>query len=392
MKAREVTKRVSLVGAIDWNRRLFDDLIPLPDGTSYNSYLVYGSEKTALIDATDPAMWRHLEVPLRDVKKIDYIVSQHAEQDHSGTLPQVLALYPEAVILCSSKAKPMLIDHLHIDEARIQVVADGEKISLGDRTLQFVYTPWVHWPETMCTLLPEEKILFTCDFFGSHFATSRIYAGHEPAVLLAAARYYAEIMMPFRAAIKGNLKKLDGLSYNLIAPSHGPLYDNPDLIVDAYRNWVSDDVSNRVVIPYISMHGSTELMVDHLIDELAVRQIEALKFNLTVADLGQLAMALMDAATIVIGTPTVHLHSHPAVTYAATVANAIRPKTRHVAVLNSYGWATKVVEELTGLIPNLKAEVLGAVLTKGMPRAADFAEIDKLADTIHDKHVALGLL
>ena len=392
MTARKITERVDWVGAVDWSRRLFDDLIPLPEGTSYNAYLVRGSEATVLIDAVDPSMLSHLIEPLEQVDKLDYLVCQHVEQDHSGTIPIVLDMYPEATILCSSKAKPMIMDHLHVDETRIRVVEDGETVSLGDRTLQFVYTPWVHWPETMCTLMPEERILFTCDFFGSHFSATRLFAGSDPAVLTAAKRYYAEIMMPFRAAIKGNMAKVDQLGFDIIAPSHGPLYDEPALILDAYRDWISDRVENMVVVPYVSMHGSTEAMVDHLIDALAARGVNAMKFNLTVADLGQLAMALLDAATLVVGSATVHMGAHPSVVHAVYVANAIRPKTRHVAIIGSYGWANKLVEQLSGVISNLKAEVLGTVICKGLPDNETLAELETLADTIRDRHAALGLL
>ena len=392
MHAKKITDRVDWVGAIDWSRRLFDELIPLPEGTSYNAFVVRGSEKTVLIDAVDETMKAHLMGPLEDVPVIDYVVCQHVEQDHAGTIPLVLSKYPGAIVLCSAKAKSMLIDHVHIEAERIRVVADGETVSLGDRSLQFIYAPWVHWPETMLTLLPEERILFTCDLFGSHVATSRLFAGNDPAIKIAAARYYAEIMMPFRAAIQGHLKKIDALTFDMIAPSHGPLFDNPKLILDAYRDWVSDHLTNHVVIPYVSMHGSTEVMVDHLVDALSIRGIEVSKFNLTVTDLGQLAMALMDAATLVIGTSTVHLGAHPTAVHATHVANAIRPKLKYAAIIGSYGWATKAVEQLTGMIPNIKAEILGTVMCKGLPRPADLAALDALADTIRDRHVALGLI
>ncbi|MDD5705306.1 MAG: FprA family A-type flavoprotein [Kiritimatiellae bacterium] len=389
MQARPVCERVQWVGAVDWNRRLFDALIPLPDGTSYNSYLVRGSEKTALIDAVDPAMLPCLMGALADVPEIHYVVAQHAEQDHSGGIPAVLARYPKAQLLCSAKAKSLLMEHLHVAEERIRTVADGETVSLGDRSLRFIYTPWVHWPETMVTLLPEDKILFTCDFFGSHYATSDLYAGENPAVREAAKRYYAEIMMPFRSAIQGNLKKIEALKFDVIAPSHGPLFDKPAMIVDAYRDWVSDRVENRVIIPYISMHGSTEAMVERLVRALITRGVDVQPFNLAVTDIGMLAMSLVDAATIVIGTPTVHVGPHPAVFNATHLANALRPKLRYAAIIGSYGWGTQAAEQLAALIPNLKVEVLGTVLCKGMPRPADLAAVDALADTIKTRHGSL---
>jgi flavorubredoxin len=377
------------MGAVDWNRRLFDSLIPLPDGTSYNAYLVQGSKKTALLDTVDPAMEQVLMTQLESVANIDYVISHHAEQDHSGAIPAVLAKYPAARLVCSPKAKDMLVEHLHVKADRIQIVADGETISLGDRTLTFVHTPWVHWPETMVTHLPEDKVLFTCDFFGSHMATSELYAGDSPYVYEAAKRYYAEIMMPFRKMIQNNLEKIKGLKFDLIAPSHGPIYDKPDFILDAYRDWVSDRVSNLVVIPYISMHGSTEAMVNHLVSSLAERGIKVQKFELSVTDLGKLAIALVDAATIVIGTPTVHVGPHPMIFSATHLANALRPKLRHAAIIGSYGWGTKAVEQISALIPNLKVEVLGTVLCKGRPCEADFSALDVLAEKIREKHAQL---
>ncbi|MDD4442513.1 MAG: FprA family A-type flavoprotein [Kiritimatiellae bacterium] len=390
MKPRQIRGDVFWVGAIDWNRRLFDSLIPLPDGTSYNAYLVKGSEKTVLIDAVDPALFETtLKRQLAEVPRIDYLVAQHAEQDHAGSIPAVLAMYPEAIVVCSPKAKPLLIDHLGLDEARIRTVADGETLALGGKTLQFFHTPWVHWPETMVTHLPEEKILFSCDFLGSHIATSRLYAGEDPTVITAAKRYYAEIMMPFRSSVQGNLKKIRPLAFDLIAPSHGPIYDHVEGILAAYEEWVSDRLANVVVIPYISMHGSTELMVDYLTAALAERGVVVEKFELSTTDIGKLAMALVDAATIVIGTPTVHVGPHPSVFNATHLANALRPKLKYAGIIGSYGWGTKAVEQLAGLIPNLKVEVLGTVMCKGLPKAGDFAALDALADAIRDKHAAL---
>jgi flavorubredoxin len=374
------------MGAVDWNRRLFDSLIPLPDGTSYNAYLVRGSEKTALLDSVDPTMEHILITQLADVRKVDYVVSHHTEQDHSGAIPSVLGKYPAAKLVCSPKAKDMLVDHLHVSADRIQTVGDGETISLGDRTLTFIHTPWVHWPETMVTYLPEEKILFTCDFFGSHLATSELYAGEDPYICEAAKRYYAEIMMPFRKTIQSNLKKIESLDFDLLAPSHGPIYDKPKCILDSYRDWASDRVSNLVVIPYISMHGSTEIMVNYLVAALAERGIQVQKFELSTTDIGKLAMALVDAATIVIGTPTVHVGPHPSVFSATHLANALRPKLKYAAIIGSYGWGTKAVEQISGLIPNLKVEVLGTVLCKGLPREADFSSLDDLSEKIRVKH------
>jgi len=206
MKARNIVDNVYWLGAIDWDRRLFDSLIPVPDGTSYNAYLIRSSEKTVLLDTVEPAMADILLSQLADIPHLDYVIAHHAEQDHAGTIPQVLDKYPGVQVLVSPKGKGMLIDHLRIPADRVTEVKDGETLKLGDKTLEFIHTPWVHWPETMSTYLQEDKILFSCDFFGSHLATTDLYAADKARVYEAAKRYYAEIMMPFRGIIQKNLK------------------------------------------------------------------------------------------------------------------------------------------------------------------------------------------
>ena len=261
MKARTICDNVYLIGHVDWDRRLFDALIPLPHGTSYNAYFVRGSEKNALIDTVDPAEWATLAGQLDELPAPDYLVIHHVEQDHSGSTPMLLERFPELTIVCNEKARAMLLDHLHIEDERFQVVADGETLSLGDKTLTFVFTPWVHWPETMSTWLAEDQILFSCDFFGSHLATSDLFADrHE--VYDGAKRYYAEIMMPFGPQVLKNIDKVTQYPIKYIGPSHGPVYDDPQFIIDAYRDWAGGEPQNIVCLPFVSMHDSTRLMVE----------------------------------------------------------------------------------------------------------------------------------
>lgn len=386
MKQRTIANDVYAIGAVDWDRRLFDSLIPLPDGTSYNSYLIKGSDKTALLDTVDPTITHVLMEQLEEVPEVDYLIAHHAEQDHSGSIPTVLKKYKNAKVVCTAKCKDMLSDHLRVPAERVMTTANGETLSLGDRTLQFVHTPWVHWPETMCTYLKEEKILFSCDFFGSHLAASDICVTDEGRVYEAAKRYYAEIMMPFRAAIKGNLEKIKNLDIKTIAPSHGPVYDRPEFITDAYKDWVLGEPKNTAVIAYVSMHASTALLVERLVKTLAEKGVAVQQFNLAGSDIGKLAMSLVDAATIVIGTPTVLAGPHPLAAYAAYLANALRPKAKFVSIIGSMGWGGRTVENLAAMIPNLKVEVLPPVLCKGLPREEDLAKIDELAWAIARKH------
>jgi len=394
MAVKEIKKDIFFVGAIHWDRRLFDELIPLPDGTSYNAYIIKGNEKIALIDTVDPATEAQLLTNLKilGINRIDYVISNHAEQDHSGSIPAILKLFPEAKVVTNEKCQRFLQDLLHIPETRFITINDGDTLSLGKKTLKFVFTPWVHWPETMVTYLVEDKILFSCDFFGSHLATSQLFVKDDPKVLEDAKRYYAEIMMPFRTIIQKNIEKVRALDLEMIAPSHGPIYLNPDFIIDAYSEWVSDNVKNEVILPYVSMHGSTESMVDYLIDALMNKGITVKPFNLTVTDIGELVMALVDAATIILATPTVLTGAHPAAVYAAFLTNALRPKLKFAGIIGSYGWGGKTVEQIKGLLSNLKVELLEPVLIKGLPKIEDLKLLDNLAETIYKKHKEAGII
>ena len=226
MKARQIKPNIYWMGAIDWNRRLFDALIPLPDGTSYNAYLVQGSQEVALIDAVDSPMLDTLMSYLQDIPAVDYIISNHAEQDHSGSIPQVLERYPNAKVVTTPKCKDMLIELLLISEDRFITVNDGETLSLGDKTLEFIHAPWVHWPETMLTYLQEDKMLFPCDLFGSHLATTDLYVTDGRQIYEAAKRYYAEIMMPFHTNIEKHLERLKGYQIDII--THYSIYHTQD--------------------------------------------------------------------------------------------------------------------------------------------------------------------
>jgi len=391
LKQNEIVKDVFFVGAQHWDRRIFDELIPLPDGTSYNAYLIIGSEKTALIDSVDPELsdelFDHLE--RLEIKNIDYIIANHGEQDHSGAIPFVLKKYPKAKIVTNNKAKKMLIDLLDVKEEDFIEIKDGEELSLGNKTLKFLLTPWVHWPETMSTYLIEDKILFSCDFFGSHRATSNLFVEDKHKVIEDAKRYYAEIMMPFRTHIKKNIEKVEKYEIDFIAPSHGPVYDEPNLIISAYKDWISERVENKILIPYVSMHESTEKIVKFLTTELTNLGLKVIPFNLTMTDLGNFAIELVDAATVIFASPMVLGGAHPEVVYAAYLTNALRPKTKFVGIVGSYGWGGKMIEQLKGLLVNMRIELFDPILVKGIPKKEDLKKLKELAVAINEAHKTL---
>ncbi len=392
MAPREIKPGVYSVGAIDWDRRLFDSLIPLPLGTSYNAYLVKGESKVALVDTVEPALTKELFTNLEElgVRSIDYLVCHHAEQDHSGSIPAVLERFPGVKVITNQKCADLLATHLRVPSDACQIIGDGAVLELGGRSLQFMFAPWVHWPETMLSYLREDKILFTCDFFGSHFATGALYADDEHHVYLSAKRYYAEIMMPFRQKYPSYLQKIEAMGPAIIAPSHGPIYRRPEFILDAYRDWTSDKVRNEALVAYVSMHGSTKIMVDRLVDRLVAHEVNVKQFDLATIDIGELAMALVDAATLVLATPTVLNGPHPAAVYAAYLAGVIKPKLRHAVIIGSQAWGGKTVDTLKGLLAGLKLEMFDPLMSKGLPTAEDLAAVDRLAEAIQTRHAALG--
>jgi flavorubredoxin/rubredoxin len=387
MEVDELRPGVHWVGAVDWDRRSFDELVPIPAGTTYNAYLVRGRERTALVDTVDPGFTATLlrKLDALGVGRLDYVVANHAEQDHSGSLPAVLARYPTAQVVASPEAKGMLIDLLQLDPGRVTTVEDGTRLPLGDRTLRFIHFPWVHWPETMVTHLEEDQVLFSCDLFGAHLGVPAPRAAGDLRLPEEAKRYYACIMMPYRESIARNLPRVSRLPLQLVAPSHGPVHTEPSRIVETYRGWVEDRPRNLALIPYVSMHESTRHMVHLLAEALEARGVEARLFNLADPDLGKLAMAAVDAATMVFGSPAVVGGAHPKVAGAAFLINALHPKTRWLSLVGSYGWGASLQEQLTGIL-DLEAELLEPVIVKGAPRADDLAAVVRLAEAIAGKH------
>lgn len=395
MTADKLKPGIFYVGAKHYDRRLFDELIPTPDGTTYNAYLVIGSEKTALIDSVDAVKFNELKTNLKktNFKTIDYLVSNHTEQDHSESIVKLSEIYPDAKIVTNAKGKEHLMVHLHLPEEKFLVKNDGETLSLGDKTLQFIEAPWVHWPETMFTLAVEDKIIFTCDLFGTHLAQSETFVTDKAKTYEAAKRYYAEIMMPFRKIIKKHLAKLENYEFDMIGPSHGPIHNDPNFIIDAYTDWISDDVKNEVVIPYVSMHHSVKEMVVYLSDALSEKGITVIPFNLTGGDIGELAIALVDTATIVVGSPTVLTGAHPVAAYAVFLTNALKPKVKFLSIIGSYGWKGNMKEQLVGMIPRLsRVELLEPVIVRGKVTDEGKKLLDKLADDIYTKHKELGIV
>lgn len=394
MKFQEIKNNVFYCGLNDEDRVIFDELIPLEHGTSYNSYLVVGSEKTAIIDTMYPPKSDEYLKNLDEngITKVDYLIANHGEQDHSGTLPKLIEKYPDAKVVTNPTCKTNLMEMLFIPEDRIMTIKNEEELSLGDKTLKFIFAPNVHWPDTMFTLIKEDNLLCTCDFLGAHYTFDDVFAVPSEELEKSAKRYYAEIMMPFRVMCKKYTKMIKDMNVDMILPSHGPVHKNPDYILDLYTDWTSDLGKNLVLLPYVSMYGSTEDMIDYLKSELAKHGIESIKHDIITDDLGDLAMALVDGTTIVLGTSMVVAGPHPASVNIAYIASILKPKAKFASFVGSYGWGGNLFGILGDILAKLRLDVIEPVMVKGKPTIDDFKKLDDMVQSIVEKHKSLGLL
>lgn len=390
MGTMSLAPNVFWVGVKHYNRRLFDSLIPLPHGTSYNSYLVVGRDKTALIDTVNPGFENDLVEKIAvhmDPAKLDYVVMNHAEPDHAYAAKHVLEIAKNAKLVTGAKGKEAAMMYFDIDASRIMVVDESSKVELGGKTLKFVDAPWLHWPETIFTYLEEDKILFPCDFFGSHLAVGEFYAseyGNDLSVDMAKL-YFAEIMMPFRKPGQNAIEKVKKLAPAIIAPSHGVIWDDPEVILGPYTKWTSEKMEKKVMIAYVTMWGSSEKMVLALREDLVKKGINVNIFDLTNTEIGHVAKELVDTPVVVVGGPTVLNGIHPVAAYATLLVKTLRSPTKYVALLTSHGWSGGAVKQVQALLEGMKVEVLDVVDVKGPPKQAEFDRIAALADKIVEK-------
>ncbi|MGI6546552.1 MAG: FprA family A-type flavoprotein [Fastidiosipilaceae bacterium] len=397
MPIQPICNNVLEVGASHPDRQLFDALMPTPFGTTYNSYLVIGEEATALIDPVDPEKAKDLIYNLKEagVEKLDYIIILHTEQDHSGTTPLLQKLYPEAKLVGTKKVQELMESHLHIPPSDFLTVAEGDQLDLGGKLLTFYPIPFAHWPDNTACMLEEDRVLFSSDLFGSHYADTKVFSTSGNDQRIAARNYFAEIMMPFRAQCAKYTKKFREMAPNLVAPSHGPVWYDPRHIFDLYESWTNNKVRRSVVIGYVSMHESTEKIVEALTLNLNRHGLSVVCRNIAeepsslMLVTGHVASDLVDAAAFILGTPTVLGGPHPAAAYAAILVNALKPKNRYFGVVGSFGWATKAADTIEALTGSYKAERLEPLLIKGLPTEEDYQTIKEYADDLAEKILAL---
>lgn len=375
------------VGVKDWNRRIFDALITLPKGTSYNAYLIMGDGSNALIDTVNPGFEEDLHAKIRMItnpKDINYVIMNHAEPDHGGAIPYMMKIAPDAKLVTTGRGAKLAQTFYGVPQERIKTVVDGETLSLGGKRLRFIEAPMLHWPETMFTYVEEDGILFPCDFFGSHLAMG-VYNDEVEDLLVHAQRYWAEIMMPFRVMAQKALEKLKPLNIQMIAPSHGPIHRNPKPILEAYVKWAGGETKPKATMVYVSMWGNTENMINQIAEILASEGIELAIHNLALSDVGDIAGDLADSRAIVIGAPTVLGGAHPLTVYAAYLVKVLRPPAKFAMLLGSYGWGAAAIKHIQEILGQLNIEVVGALEVNGPPTEEAKKQLAELGKKLSEK-------
>lgn len=356
MKAVEVKKGIYWVGAVDWSLRSFHGYTT-KRGSTYNAYLII-DEKVTLVDTVKAPFAAEMISRIKSVidpSKIDYIVSNHVEMDHSGAIKDVLALAPNAKVVTSA---PQGVKGLtaHYGEMDFMPVKSGDTLSLGSRTLSFVPTPMLHWPDNMVTYCPEEKILFSNDAFGQHYASGGRFDDEEPLgdVLHEARTYYANIVMPYSMQAAGAVKAAEGLDIELIAPSHGVMWrSHISEIIEEYKKWSSLKMNKEAVVVYDSMWHSTEKMAKTIVEAFASKGYNAKLCDLKAWDNSEVINEILTAEYVAVGSPTLNNQMLPTVASFLTYLKGLAPKNsgKKAFAFGSYGWGGQsiglVEKELT---------------------------------------------
>ena len=387
-KARPVTDNVWWVGAIDWAVRDFHGYLT-SRGSTYNAYLVM-AEKVTLVDTVKAPFKDELLARVASVidpKKIDYIVSNHAEPDHSGCLAAVMDVIQPQKVFASAQGVKALQEHFGIG-SRLTAVAEGETLDLGGRSLVFAETRMCHWPDSMVSYLPEDRLLFSQDAFGMHLASYERFADELPAWLLdeEAAKYYANILLPLSNFVEKSVEKLGALNLDIdiIAPDHGPIWrQKPHAIVGQYAAWAAQKRANKAVVLYDTMWNSTELMARSIGEGLAAGGTHAKLMSLHGSHRSDVATQILDAGALVVGAPTINKEMFPTLADCMTYLKGLRPKNLIGAAFGSYGWGGEAGKQLNALLGEMGVDVVAdPVRSTYVPDADCLAACYSLGQTV----------
>jgi len=377
------------VGAIDWDIKNFHGYVT-QRGTTYNSYLIM-DKKITLVDTVKHYKFDEMISRIKEIidpKKIDYIVSNHVEMDHSGSLPKLLEICPNAKVITSTKGEKGLIRHYKKDY-NFLVVKSGDTLNIGKKTLHFVHIPMVHWPDSMATYIPSDKLLMPNDAFGQHIASSERFDDEIEWGILKeeAAKYYGNIVMPYGDQVKKALDVVSGLDIDMIAPSHGIIYrKNIPKILQEYKKWASFQTEKKALIIYDSMWGSTEKLAYKLMEGLEESGIPVAIRNLKNTHISDIIADVLTSKLICLGSPTLNNGMMPTMGGFLTYLVGLRPRNRTGFVFGSYGWGGQAVGQIRKAVEDLNWDFPKEnVNINYVPDEKELDEMKKIGKEIGDK-------
>jgi flavorubredoxin len=386
LKAVEIKPDIYWVGGIDWDIRNFHGYLT-QRGTTYNSYLIK-DKKITLIDTVKHYLFDEMLSRIKYViepEKIDYIVSNHVEMDHSGSIAKILKICPNAEIITSTRGEKGLLRH-YKKEWNFRVVNSGDTLKIGKKTLNFYHIPMVHWPDSMVTYIPERKLLLPNDAFGQHIASSERFDDEIDWGIIKeeASKYYANIVMPYGAQVEKAIELLSGLDINMIAPSHGLIWRSkiPDILKE-YKKWAKYDSDNKALIIYDSMWGSTEKIANYLKEGIEEKKVNVTMRNLKTNHISEIIKDVLNSKLILIGSPTLNNNMLPSVGKFLTYLKGLRPKNRIGFVFGSYGWGGQAVGEIEKILKELSWEIpFESINLNYIPEKKELINVRKIGNNL----------
>ncbi len=388
----ELTEGVYWVGAVDWNLRDFHGYTT-PRGGTYNAYLII-DEKIALVDTVKQIFAGEMLERIREIvdpQKIDYVISNHVEIDHSGSLPDIMKLATNAQVICSEKGKEGLSKYYE-GNWDFRTVKTGDELELGKKTLFFVTVPMLHWPDSMASYIKEDKLLFSNDLFGQHLASSFRFDDDDPGalgyesdiVMEEAAKYYANIFMQFGALIIKKIQEMQDLniSAKMIAPSHGVIWKNPEKIINAYLNWAKGVSKQKALIIYDTMWNSTEVMAGEILRGISESDVEVKLFHLRRNEWSEIVKEVLESKAIFIGSPTLNNDIFPTVSGFLTYLMGLRPRDKIWVTFGSYGWAGGAVRGMNDKLKSAGNEPVESLEIKFRPDESELSKCYALGQKI----------
>jgi flavorubredoxin len=381
MSAIKILADIYSVGVVDWNVRNFHGhTYTTSRGSSYNAYLII-DEKIALIDTVSGAFAQELIDNIKEIiplEKIDYIIANHVENDHSGALPAIMPLCPKAKILGTVKCQEGLYKHYY-KNWDFQTVKTNDQLKLGRRTLNFIEAPMIHWPDSMFTYCPQDELLMPNDAFGQHFATGSRFDDQvdQCALMDEAQKYYANILWPLGAVILRKIQEIQKLNIpiKIIAPSHGVIWrKDPARIINAYLSWAKAETADKVVVAYETMWGATEKMAGKIIEGLISAGIEVKLYDVAQSDRTEVITQMLTAKGFIFGSSTHDNDMLPNIAAFLEIIKGFKPKDRKMGFFGSYGWAGGAIKEMQEIFKdNAAAQAFPEISCKYIPNPEELA-------------------